>query len=76
MKLKEDMEIMDIKEIIKDSVNYPLSDWKKIIILGIIIVSSGITNVAMSLGTTSIDIIFFFNWNWVHNWLFSKWLYV
>jgi hypothetical protein len=32
-----DVEIMDIKFILDDSLKYPLSDWKKILILGIIL---------------------------------------
>jgi len=32
-----EVEIMDIKFIVKDSLMYPLSDWKKILILGIIL---------------------------------------
>ena len=47
---------MDIKEIIGDSAKYPLSDWKKILILGIIIIVNGISAAAMSLGVTNIDI--------------------
>jgi hypothetical protein len=43
---------MDIGEIIKDSVRYPFSDWKKILILGIIIVISGI-NSFFKLGMTN-----------------------
>ena len=47
---------MDIKEIIGDAIKYPLSDWKKILILGIIIIVNGISAVAMSLGVTNIDV--------------------
>ena len=35
---------MNLGEIVKDAVRYPLSDWKKILILGIIIFFSGISN--------------------------------
>lgn len=48
---------MNTGEIVKDSLNYPLSDWKKILILGIILVLSGISGVTVLLGTTSIAII-------------------
>ena len=48
---------MNIGEIVKDAVNYPLSDWKKILMLGIIIVVTGITSVAMSFGATNIYLI-------------------
>ncbi|MGB9978045.1 DUF4013 domain-containing protein [Methanobacterium sp.] len=48
---------MNIEEIVKDSVSYPLSDWKKILMLGIIIVISGIAGVAVSLNTTNIYLI-------------------
>ncbi|MEN6553415.1 MAG: DUF4013 domain-containing protein [Methanobacterium sp.] len=47
---------MNIGEIIKDSIRYPLSDWKKILILGIIIIVNCISAAAMSLGVTNIDI--------------------
>jgi hypothetical protein len=47
---------MNIGEIVKDAVTYPLSDWKKILILGIIIIVNGISAVAMSLGVTNIDV--------------------
>lgn len=48
---------MNTGEIVKDSLNYPLSDWKKILILGIILVLSGISGVTVLLGTASIAII-------------------
>ncbi len=48
---------MNMVEIVKDAVNYPLSDWKKILMLGIIIVVTGITGTAMSLGVTNIYLI-------------------
>ena len=48
---------MNIGEIVKDAVNYPLSDWKKILMLGIIIVVTGITSVSMSFGATNIYLI-------------------
>jgi hypothetical protein len=44
---------MNINEIIKDALKYPLSDWKKILILGIIIVISGISGLVSSLGITN-----------------------
>ena len=48
---------MNMGEIVKDSVKYPLSDWKKILILGIIIVISSIASVAVSLNMTNIYLI-------------------
>lgn len=36
----EELIIMDVGEIIRDSLKYPLSDWKKILILGILLVIS------------------------------------
>ena len=47
---------MNIREIVKDAVNYPLSDWKKILILGIIIVISGISTIVAPLGTSNMDV--------------------
>ena len=35
---------MNIGEIVKDSLKYPFSDWKKLLILGFVIVISGITS--------------------------------
>lgn len=49
---------MNIGEILKDALKYPLSDWKKILILGIIIVISGIPSIALYLGTTNTYVIF------------------
>lgn len=45
---------MNIGEIVKDSVKYPLSDWTKILMLGIIIVISGIAGIAVSLDAANI----------------------
>lgn len=47
---------MNVGEIVKDALKYPLSDWKKILILGIIIVINGISAVVMSLGVTNMDV--------------------
>ncbi len=47
---------MNISEIVKDSLRYPLSDWKKILILGIIIIINCISTAAVSLGVTNMDI--------------------
>ena len=35
---------MNMSEIIKDSLRYPFSDWKKILILGLIVIVSTIPN--------------------------------
>ena len=48
---------MNITETIKDSLKYPLSDWKKIIILGILIVISGLSSTLSLLGITNNSII-------------------
>jgi hypothetical protein len=48
---------MDVTAIIKDSLRYPLSDWKKILILGIIIVISDVLSVFQSLGVAKKDLI-------------------
>lgn len=48
---------MDIGEIVGNAVKYPLSDWKKILILGIITVISGIASIFMLLGTKNITAI-------------------
>ena len=48
---------MDLTAIIKDSLRYPLSDWKKILILGLIIVISDVLSVFQSLGVTNKDLI-------------------
>ncbi len=49
---------MNVGEIIKDALKYPLSDWKKILIFGIIIIVNGISTVAVSLGITNMDLKF------------------
>lgn len=48
---------MNTIEIVKDALKYPLSDWKKILILGIIIVFSGIVSTAFILDISNMDII-------------------
>lgn len=48
---------MDTVEIIKDALKYPLSDWKKILILGVIIIITSIINIPMLLGINNNDII-------------------
>jgi hypothetical protein len=42
---------MDITEIVKDAVKYPFSDWKKVLILGIIVMFSTLNYTFQSLGT-------------------------
>jgi len=44
---------MNIGEIIKDALKYPLLDWKNILILGVIIVINGMSADAVSLGVTN-----------------------
>jgi len=48
---------MNIGEIVKDSVNYPITDWKKILILGVIIVFTGISSVNLLLNTNNMVLI-------------------
>lgn len=45
---------MNMGEIVKDALRYPISDWTKILMLGIIIVSSGIAGIAVSLDAANI----------------------
>lgn len=47
---------MNLSEIVKDSIRYPLLDWKKILILGIIMVISGIS-IIMTIFLTNITVI-------------------
>jgi len=47
---------MDISEIIGDAVRYPLSDWKKILILGIILVFMDLSLILQSLGVRNAEI--------------------
>ncbi|MBZ2166547.1 DUF4013 domain-containing protein [Methanobacterium spitsbergense] len=49
---------MDISGIIKDSLRYPFTDWKNILILGIIVWVSSIIGNAISLGYTSNYVLF------------------
>jgi hypothetical protein len=48
---------MKTREIIKDALKYPVSDWKKIFILGVIVVISAINSIVMSLGVISNNLI-------------------
>ena len=48
---------MDVTAIIKDSLRYPLSDWRKILTLGIILLISDVLFVFRSLGVTNKDLI-------------------
>ena len=48
---------MDIGEITWNAIKYPISDWKKILILGIIIVFSGIASIFMMISTKNIIVI-------------------
>lgn len=49
---------MEMREIVKDSVRYPFSDWKKLLILGIIIVCSGISGIAVLLGIKNVVFVY------------------
>ena len=44
---------MDIGDVVSDALKYPLSDWTKILILGIILVIAGIGNIARSITADS-----------------------
>ncbi len=48
---------MDIKFIVKDSLMYPLSDWKKYLILGIIIMFSSISDIFVATGAKNFTLI-------------------
>ena len=51
---------MNVTELIKDSLKYPVSDWKKIIILGIIIVIGGLSSVLNMIGVTNEGVVLIF----------------
>ncbi|AEG19088.1 DUF4013 domain-containing protein [Methanobacterium paludis] len=48
---------MDVGGIVSDAIKYPISDWKKILMLGIIIVISSISGLAASIGTTNSGVL-------------------
>jgi hypothetical protein len=48
---------MNVTRIVKDSLKYPLSDWKKILILGILIVVAGSASSLNFIGLTNIFIL-------------------
>ncbi len=48
---------MDVGAIVSDAIKYPISDWKKIVMLGIIIVISSISSLAVIAGTTNGTVI-------------------
>ena len=50
---------MNISEIIGNSIRYPFSDWKKILILGILTVITGLTSIFQSLGFKNIGLTLF-----------------
>jgi hypothetical protein len=50
---------MNIKEIVMDSVRYPFKDWRKILVLAIIIFISSIGGTAISLHITNLVLILF-----------------
>lgn len=51
---------MNVTELIKDSLRYPVSDWKKIIVLGIILVIGGLSSFLNLIGVTNEGIILIF----------------
>lgn len=51
---------MNITEIVKDSLKYPVSDWKKIIVLGIFIVIGGISSLLNLIDITNYVIVLIF----------------
>ena len=51
---------MNITELVKDSLKYPVSDWKKIIVLGIFIVIGGISSLLNLIDITNYAIISIF----------------
>ena len=51
--------MQDVTEIVKDAVKYPFLDWKKILILGIIILFSSISGIFALINTTNTALIYF-----------------
>jgi hypothetical protein len=51
---------MNITELVKDSMKYPVSDWKKIIVLGIFIVIGGISSLLNLIDITNYAIVLIF----------------
>jgi len=51
---------MNITELVKDSLKYPVSDWKKIIVLGIFIVIGGISSLLNLIDITNYAIVLIF----------------
>ena len=56
---------MNMSEIIKDSLSYPLSNWKKILILGIIVLITGMDYIFFSLSSNVALIIAFVIITWI-----------
>ncbi|AEG17323.1 DUF4013 domain-containing protein [Methanobacterium paludis] len=48
---------MNIKGIVKDSLRYPFSDWKKILLLGIIVLVSNLFSFSTSLRTLTLNLV-------------------
>ncbi len=51
---------MKVTEIIQDSLKYPLQDWKKFLILGIIFIILNIAYISRSLGEENVDLLAIF----------------
>ena len=49
---------MNIMDIMNDSLRYPVSDWKKFLIFGIIVVFSSLFSITLSLGTDDLTLAF------------------
>jgi hypothetical protein len=56
---------MNMGEIIKDSLRYPFSDWKKILILGIIVLITGLDYIFFSLSSNVALILLFVIITWI-----------
>lgn len=50
---------MNVVEIIKDSIKYPLSDWKKFLILGVLILFTFVYTLAESLDVKNLELLIF-----------------
>ncbi|KAF5089253.1 DUF4013 domain-containing protein [Methanobacterium aggregans] len=48
---------MEIGELVSDALRYPLSDWQKLLILGVVVILSSISELARMLGTTNSAVI-------------------
>lgn len=55
--IKKGGEKMEIGELVSDALRYPISDWQKLLILGVIVILSSVSELAGLLGTTNSSVI-------------------